>query len=72
MITVDITDGDYKINQNGYLNKIAITVYDNTYTILHQWETKANQIGIGGGKIIVAPLVRIVAQQALRRSRAKT
>jgi hypothetical protein len=72
MITVDITDGDYKINQNGHLDKIAITVYDNTYTILHQWETKDSQIGIGGGKIIVAPLGRIVAQQALRRSGAKT
>ena len=53
-ITVDMTDGDYEINQNGRLDSIAITVYDNSYLILHQWGTKPSQIGIGSGNIVVA------------------
>jgi outer membrane protein assembly factor BamB len=53
-ITVDMTDGDFGINQNGRLDSTAITVVDNTSTVLFQWGTKPNQIGIGGGNIIVA------------------
>jgi hypothetical protein len=53
-ITVDMIDGDYVTNQNGRLDKIAITVVDNTSTVLLQWGTKINQIAIGGGNIVVA------------------
>ena len=54
MLTIDVTDGDYKINQNGRLDTIAITVVDNSSTVLFQWGSKTSQIGIGGGNIVVA------------------
>jgi hypothetical protein len=53
-IMVDMTDGDYGENPNGHLDSIAITIVDNTNTILFQWGTKVSQIDIGNGNIVVA------------------
>ena len=52
-VMVDVKDGDVQFPQNGGTDTIAITVTDNSYSVLFQWGTKAEPITIGGGNITV-------------------
>ncbi|TFH12739.1 hypothetical protein E4H04_13045 [Candidatus Bathyarchaeota archaeon] len=51
---IDMTDGDYRLSQNGELDSIAITVVDNAGIVALQWGSNIHQIVIGGGNIVVA------------------